>query len=900
MQENISSTTSEDSDETVTTAFTLAGQGTLDLIQLMSVAERLNSSGRKDLAIALYSLWLEHSTSPLAFVACFNLGATLSADNQLPQAELMYRKALAQNPDFIQAHLNLGTCFEQQGHKDEALKQWRTALEIKSIESPENRPLQLHALNNLGRLMEMEKNYLNALEMLKNSFAIDPTQKDVLLHLVHLNQKICSWPIYNPPEGITREEMIRGTSPLAMVAAFDDPALQLSVAKRFIEYKYSPGTELLAPEGGYKHDKIRVGYLSSDFCLHAVSLLTVQLFELHNREQFDVYGFCWSREDGTALQQRVISAMDNFVRIGDMNDKEAAEYIRSNEIDILIDLQGLTSGARPLILSYRPAPVQITYLGFTGTTALPWIDYVIADKYLIPDTLAPYFTEKPLYMPDCFQVSDTKREIGPKPTRAENNLPEDAFVFCAFNNNYKFTPELFTVWMRILNRVPGSVLWLLADNEWARENMCKAAKKHGVKGNRLVFATRAAPPNYLARYQIADLFLDTFPFNGGTTANDALWMELPLLTCSGKTFASRMAGSLLMNLGLPELITTNFKEYEEKAVKYAKSRGALAAVRDKLRKNKLTSPVFDMPQVTRNLEAVLVKSLDDCRKNTEISNESDVRPTSEKSEIHTTNDCIPTPYFSIVIATHNRPQLLARSLGSVKAQSFRNYEIIVVSDSSDTATYQTVGKHLGDNDIFIKRAGLPGPAASRNLGIDHANGHYLVFLDDDDSLDADYLAFLYIECEKNRGAVLFCNFHVIQEDRQTVPITKLSESYITIGDHPLINVHIKNYIPNNAVTYPRECLKHKRFDTHLKLNEDWDLLLNVLEGRELRFIDISGPRIHKDDPKRLNRRGTQSHNYAVIDMIYVYRRWPGKTDEIKAKRQQLLQNAGTAVPMEWL
>ncbi len=604
-----SNNTSDNIDETVTSAFNNAEQGTLELVDLMSVSQRLSALGRGDKAIALYRLWLEQSASPLAYVACFNLGVALAADSQYSEAEQMYRKALEQNPSLIQARLNLGNSLEQQGRKDEALDQWRMALKVKSITTTENRPLQLHALNNLGRLLEIERNFKESLAMLEKSFSIDPTQQDVLLHLVHLRQKICDWPVYKPPKGITKEEMIKGTSPLAMVAALDDPALQLSVAKKFVDYKYTTSMETLAPKGGYKHEKIRVGYLSSDFCLHAVSLLTVQLYELHNREQFEVYGFCWSREDGTALRNRVIKAMDHYIRVEGMSDRETAECIQSNEIDILIDLQGLTSGARPQILSYRPAPVQITYLGFTGTTALPWIDYVIADKYLIPDELAPFFMEKPLYMSNCFQVSDCKREMGAKPTRSENNLPEDAFVYCSFNNNYKFTPDLFAIWMSILKHVPNSVLWLLADNEWARENMCKAAKKHGVKSDRLIFATRAAPPNYLARYQIADLFLDTFPFNGGTTANDALYMGLPLLTCSGKTFASRMAGSLLLNLGLPELIANNFKEYEEKAIELGKKGGGIDNVKKKLSENIKTSAVFDMPRVVRDLERLLVKAL---------------------------------------------------------------------------------------------------------------------------------------------------------------------------------------------------------------------------------------------------------------------------------------------------
>lgn len=610
MQDSMSIPPLNDSDYPEKQAFLLAEQGSLEIVELMNVAERLNVAGRKDRTISLYRLWLEHTESPLAYIAFFNLGVVLAACGDHQQAEVMYRKSLEQNSDLLQARLNLGNCLEQQKREDEALEQWRIVAESKNIGRPENRKFQLHALNNLGRLLEVKKQYKIALEMLEKSFAVDPTQRDVIIHLVHLTQKICKWPVYSPPKGVAKLDMIQYTSPLAMLAYSDDPALQLSSARCFLEHKYPvTNTDALAAKEGYKHDKIRIGYLSSDFCLHAVSLLTVELLELHDHSQFEIYGFSWSREDGTALRQRVITSMDHYIRIDGMSDKEAAECIRSHEIDIIIDLQGLTSGARPLILWHRPATVQMTYLGFPGTTALPWIDYVIADTYLIPKELVPFHTEKPLYMPHCFQSSDSKREVGKMPSRADNNLPEDAFVFCVFNNNYKFTPEMFAVWMRILKRTPGSVLWLLEDNEWARENLIRAAKKHGIKKERLVFATRVAPADYLARYQLADLFLDTFPFNGGTTANDALFMGLPLLTLSGRTFASRMAGSLLTYLKLPELITSTMKEYEDKAVWLAKKTAELSVLKSRLKENKVVGDVFNTNVFVKSFETELLRTL---------------------------------------------------------------------------------------------------------------------------------------------------------------------------------------------------------------------------------------------------------------------------------------------------
>lgn len=724
MQDSSPSIPPDYSDSPEKPAFLLAEQGTLEIIELMGAADRLKSAGLKDQTISLYRLWLEHTTSPLAYVGYFNLGVELASDRDYPQAEAMYRKALEQNPDFIRARLNLGNCLEQQKRDDEALEQWRLALKSASITLPDNLPLRLHALNNLGRLLEMKKSYQESLSMLEESFSLDPTQRDVLLHLVHLIQKICRWPVYLPPKGITKEEMINGTSPLAMLAASDDPALQLSAAKQFVEHKYPViSEETLAPKYGYRHDKIRIGYLSSDFCLHAVSLLTVELLERHDHDKFELYGFCWSREDGTSIQNRVIKAMDHYIRIGEMSDKEAADCIRSHEIDIMIDLQGLTSGARPMILSYRPASLQITYLGFPGTTGLPWIDYVIADKYLIPDVLTPFHTEKPLYMPNCFQSSDSTREVGRMPTRAENGLPEKAFVFCTFNNNYKFTPEMFAAWMRILKRVPGSVLWLLADNEWALANLLKTAKKHGIKKDRLIFASRVAPADYLARYQLADLFLDTFPFNGGTTANDALFMGLPLLTLSGRTFASRMAGSLLTNLELPELISTNLKEYEEKAVRLAKRPAELKALKSRLIENKASGPVFATAKLVSNIETQFRRLVDELPAPSQPAGKRATKGAGQSG----------TPLVSILIPTHNRPEYFELALKSALAQDYENIEIIISDNSDDEITQTLIAPYL-DKYPYICYSRVPGYAVMDNFNncLELAEGEYINFLMDDD------------------------------------------------------------------------------------------------------------------------------------------------------------------------
>jgi predicted O-linked N-acetylglucosamine transferase (SPINDLY family) len=387
-----------------------------------------------------------------------------------------------------------------------------------------------------------------------------------------------------------------------MLSVSDDPRDQLHAAQQFVETKLAKNLPQLTHGQSYGHRKLRVGYCSSDFCLHPVSLLTVQLFELHNREAFEVYGFCWSPEDGSATRQRVKQGMDHFFSIHQLSDEEAARLIRSHEIDILVDLQGQTSGARANILGYRPAPIQITYLGLPATTGLPSIDYVIADEFLIPRSEAQFYSEKPLYMPQVYQVSDRKRVQGPRPTRASCGLPEQGFVFCSFNNSYKYTPEVFAVWLSLLRQVPGSVLWLLADNPWAEKNLRQVAESQGFAPERLVFATRVSPENYLARYLVADLFLDTFPFNAGTTANDCLWMGCPLVTYTGRSFGARMAGALLTAAGLPELITYNLADYEALALALANDPARCAALRATLGTVRESGVLFDTPRFVRDLE----------------------------------------------------------------------------------------------------------------------------------------------------------------------------------------------------------------------------------------------------------------------------------------------------------
>ena len=592
-------------------AFALASQGALSVIDVFSVTQRLIDEKHLDIALQLYRLWLDRTESPIAYVVQFNLGVLLSNSNDFVAAEAAYRAAIAQKPNFIEGNLNLGTLLERTGHQEEALTVWRAVLTFVNLQFPADCLFYIQALNNLGRLLEIRKELPEALAMLTLSLKQDPKQPPAITHWIHIRQKLCEWPVYSNSLGLEMKDLIASTSSLAMLSASNDPALQLTTAKRYVEENVLKDVSYLSTKQSYGHERLRIGYLSSDFCSHAVSILTAELYSLHDRSKFEVFGFCWSNEDGSSLRARVIEGMDHHIKIGDIGDKDAAELIRSHEIDILIDLHGLTSGTRHNILSYRPAPVQITWLGFPGPTALPEIDYVLCDPFVFPPELEPFFTEKPLRMPQVFQVNDRQRFIGSCPTRESCGLPEDVFVFCSFNNTYKVTPDVFSVWMSILKQVPNSVLWLVADNETVRKNLYEYAIGHGVASERLIFADRALPAEYLARFQVADLFLDTFPFGGGTTASDALWAGLPILTYSGRTFASRMAGGLLMAVDLPELITFNLRDYENKAVELTEHPERISTIKQQLVDNRLSCALFDTHRFVRDLEILFNEAIDE-------------------------------------------------------------------------------------------------------------------------------------------------------------------------------------------------------------------------------------------------------------------------------------------------
>jgi len=357
--------------------------------------------------------------------------------------------------------------------------------------------------------------------------------------------------------------MLMATSPLAMLALTDDPVQQLLTAFAFVERTYGFKEEFLSKGCEYKHDRIRIGYVSGDLCVHAVGLLLPELLEGHDRTKFEIYGYDFSPEDGTAHRERLKKAFDHLRPIHALTDRQVAEQVLADEIDVLIDLHGLSSGARPGIFALHPAPKQGTYLGFIGTTGMPWFDFVIADQYALPEELTQYFTEKPLYVDGSF-IPMTRDETPVRDaTRAEFGLPENAFVMAAFGNVYKITPEMFATWMEILKEIPRAVLWLIDDNPTTTGNLLRHASKFNIFNNKIIFSPRSTHTEYKTKLKLADIFLDTFPYNCGSTSNDVINSGVCIATMCGRSMVSNMGKSILNNINYTETIANSYIEYKE-------------------------------------------------------------------------------------------------------------------------------------------------------------------------------------------------------------------------------------------------------------------------------------------------------------------------------------------------
>jgi predicted O-linked N-acetylglucosamine transferase (SPINDLY family) len=391
--------------------------------------------------------------------------------------------------------------------------------------------------------------------------------------------------------------------PMVSAALSQSPEDQLRASRILTAAKYPPARMPLWPGVRGRHERIRIAYLSADFHAHATATLMAGVFEAHDKARFETTAISYGPDDDSPMRRRLMAAFEHFLPVADKGDTEIAKLMREREIDIAVDLKGFTDKARAAILAHRPAPVQVNYLGFPATMGAPYIDYIIADRTVIPEAQRAHYSENVVYLPHSYQPNDRTRLSAPTPSRAENGLPEPGFVFCCFNNAFKIGPQVFAVWMWLLRNVEGSVLWLLEDHDATKANLKRVAMGCGIEESRLIFAPRVAVEDHLARHALADLFLDTLPYNAHTTASDALWMGLPLVTCTGDTFASRVAASLLVTMGLPDLVTASLSEYGDLARNLARDPEKLAGIRTRLAGNRENSPLFDVARFTRHLEA---------------------------------------------------------------------------------------------------------------------------------------------------------------------------------------------------------------------------------------------------------------------------------------------------------
>lgn len=566
----------------------------------------------------------------------FELGITYAKANRLVEASTVFCCLQPFKNEDVRIPYNLGLIYSLQGMHQFALESYDLALAIQ--------PNDAETLVNKGSACNDIKDYMSALEVIERAITLKPHipeawfNKGIALEnlnrhehainayseVIRLNpdldwaygyllvsrMKVCSWKDFsvNLDHIVTRalagKKVVR---PFELLSLIDDGALQKKSSEIYIQTNF-PSNPVLGPILKQpENKKIRVAYFSADFRNHPVGFLIAELIEIHDRSKFELYAFSLVKADDE-MKDRFAQAFDHFIDVEAKLDIEIAQLARDLAIDIAVDLAGFTRDSRMGVFACRAAPIQINYLGYPGTIGAEYMDYIIADKTLVPPESEKFYSEKIIYLPNSYQANDRQRNIADRRySRQELGLPESGFIFCCFNNNFKILPETFHGWMRILNAVEGSVLWLLADNPYAQSNLKIEAHKRGIDPSRLIFAERVTLPDHLARHQQADLFLDTLPYNAHTTASDSLWAGLPVLTLIGETFASRVAASLLKAIGLPELIANTQEEYEALAIELANNSNRLDEMKLKLANNRLSTPLFDTPIFAKHLEYAYIK-----------------------------------------------------------------------------------------------------------------------------------------------------------------------------------------------------------------------------------------------------------------------------------------------------
>ena len=596
-----------------------------------ALAKALKRTNQFEAAIAYYDRAI--SLNPLDADAYLNKGAALQELKSLDEALKSYDRAISLNPENPDAYLNRGTTLQELSRLDEALESYDKAISLNPGDAGahHNRGAALQGLSRLDEALDSYEKaislspddanaYVNrgavlkdlsrlneALISYKRAIQLKPEMDYLLGNLIYTKMHLCDWDSMD----ILINELIEKTLqhqktsvPFTTLALIDHPELQKCSAETFIKSN-QPINQILPLISKYPaHQKIRIGYFSADFHNHATMHLMAEMFEYHDKSKFELIAFSFGPDQWDEWRQKAISSFDQFLDVRTKSDIEITSIARKLKIDIAVDLKGFTANERKSIFAHRAAPIQVNYLGYPGTMGAEYIDYIIADTVLIPEDKQQHYSEKIVYLPDSYQVNVKGRLISNKSfSRKEAGLPNDAFVFCSFNNNYKITPATFDRWMRILQAVEGSVLWIFKTNDTATENLKNEAELRGINKNRLVFASFVPVEEHLKRIQLADLFLDTLPYNAHTTGSDALRVGLPILTLMGESFASRVAASLLNAVGLPELITTNQNAYESLAIELATQPNKLGAIRNKLVNNLPSSPLFNPKLFTEHLES---------------------------------------------------------------------------------------------------------------------------------------------------------------------------------------------------------------------------------------------------------------------------------------------------------
>jgi len=558
----------------------------------------LRDLGRYEEALKSYDRAL--SIDPKSWQAHNNKGNLFNAMGRLDDAVAAFEQAIIQAPRNPEGYYNLGNAEQDRGHYAEAMQCYSKAIAI--------RPRYAEALFNRANAARRLKLYKKALADYAAAKRENPNYPYLDGHIAQVRAQVCDWSRLDAERALI-DQVRRGErvcEPFRLLSLSDNENDQLTCARRWVADTLSRGAE--APRPTNKNDgPIRVAYLSPDFRNHATSYLIARLIELHDRRQFRILGMSFGPRADDAMRRRISAAFDTFLDVGGVSDQVAAEMLRAEGVDIAVDLAGYTEFARTGILARRPAPVQASYLGYPGTMGAPFIDYIIADGWVIPGASRPHYSEKIVYLPDTYQVNEDKADTALPPSRQDAGLPTRGFVFCCFNQSYKIRPRVFEVWMRLLCRTPGSVLWLLHDSAEGSDNLRREAAKCGVAPERLIFAPRVGGDAHLARHALAGLFLDTLPYNAHTTASDALRAGLPIVTCVGSSFAGRVAQSLLQSVGLSELVTQSLDDYEALAVRLAQDPDQLARVRNTLAANSATHALFDTDRFRRNIEAAYLE-----------------------------------------------------------------------------------------------------------------------------------------------------------------------------------------------------------------------------------------------------------------------------------------------------